>query len=668
MAVYPTSVLVAVDFTHNPFDTGFLWVDISPYVTGRVTFEFGRSNVTGTFQPSQGTLTLDNTDGRFDPSNTSSPYYPNLVARKRIRIQVVLAGTTYTMAWGFVEGWPPRQDGRTKSFVNLTFSDTSGLFSQMQLPDSAWDWQVQNTAPFLWYKLGDTATPKATDSSTSGLPGEWRVFEGAGSPLTGVFMPAPVRQHGEADSVIPAATRKSVSWARMQSEAGQPLGGIVGTPRTPVFVPAWDTQTLPRSGNFTASAWVLYRQAYPVSANSVYASTVPMNQPLFNWGLPRVTAWTLFLDTLGKLTWNFAISPAVTLGVPNIGPSLDDGLPHLIVATLSGTTLTTYVDGVPYTPINVTSVMPAPIYPCVVGYANTDPTGLQSTINDVAFWSHALSGSQIGLLAWAGKYGSTDGSTNVLTTDISFSQGFDLANIQTLTGLRFSGGLKIAGTLGGLTLGDYFAKVAASEQGLLYVADDGTVTFLGRSWPTQTTSANVQWTLTDDATAGLGYSDMTFRDFATDVLNDATVTYPGGSARAVNAASVAKFGTVSGSIDTLLADPLDAQQVANFRAWRFGTPPVGGVMPDTITIYPNTVAEWGMVTLVGITDRLHIIRTRPDGSQIVGDYWVQKIRHDFDASQGGEWSTKLGLMPADHPAKPFVLDVSLLDSTDVYWI
>lgn len=666
MAYYPTSITVGIDFTHGPFDTGFLFVDVTPYVTGQVTFELGRSNVTTTFQPAQGTLTLDNTDGRFDPSNTAGPYYGNLLPRKRIRIQTVVSGTTYTMAWGYVEGWAPRQDDRHKSFVDLTFSDTSSLFSQVKLPESAWDWQVDNTDPFLWYRLGSTDTPKATES-VRGLTGEWRVFEGAGSPLTGIFMPKPVRQHGEADSVIPATTRKSVSWARMQSEAGQPLGGIAGTPRTPVFVPAWDTQDLPK-GDFAAGAWVQYRQAYPVSANTAYASTVPMNQPLFTWGIPRQFAWTLYLDTNGKLTWNFSIGTTVTVGVFSFGPVLDDGLPHLIVLSRTGTTLSTYVDGIPYTPINISSVLPAPIYPCVVGYANPDPTGLQSTIGDVLFWSHSLSGSQISLLAWAGKYGSTDGSTNVLTTNVSFFQGFDLANLDTFKSCSFTDGLRIAGTLDGLTLGQYFEKLAASEQGLIFIADDSTVTFHGRSWVRRNATANVQWSLGDNAAATIGYSEMTYRDFATDVLNDVTVTYPGGEAHSTNAASVAKFGTVSGSIDTLLLDPLDAQQVANFRAWRYGTPPPGGLMPDKLTIYPNTLPEWGLVTLVQIIDRINVTRTRPNGTTIVGDYWVQSIRHEFDAEAGGAWATTLGLMPADHPAKPFVLDVSLLDSTDVLWI
>jgi len=57
-------------------------------------------------------LTLDNRDGRFTPFNIASPYYPNVLPMRRIRIRAVWDANTYPVYYGFVEGWP------------VTFNDT----------------------------------------------------------------------------------------------------------------------------------------------------------------------------------------------------------------------------------------------------------------------------------------------------------------------------------------------------------------------------------------------------------------------------------------------------------------------------------------------------------------------------------------------------------------
>jgi hypothetical protein len=51
-------------------------------------------------------LTLDNRDGRFTPFNIASPYYPNVLPMRRIRIRAVWDANTYPVYYGFVEGWP----------------------------------------------------------------------------------------------------------------------------------------------------------------------------------------------------------------------------------------------------------------------------------------------------------------------------------------------------------------------------------------------------------------------------------------------------------------------------------------------------------------------------------------------------------------------------------
>lgn len=64
-----------------------VWTDISDYVI-QIDINRGRSRDLEQFQAGTVTYRLDNSDGRFNPLNTSSPYYPNVKPNKRIRTRV----------------------------------------------------------------------------------------------------------------------------------------------------------------------------------------------------------------------------------------------------------------------------------------------------------------------------------------------------------------------------------------------------------------------------------------------------------------------------------------------------------------------------------------------------------------------------------------------------
>lgn len=68
-------------------------------------------------------LVLDNQDGRFTPMNSLSPYYPNIVPMRRVRIRAVWNSTTYPVFQGYVEGWPLRFPARKDQVVTLELVD-----------------------------------------------------------------------------------------------------------------------------------------------------------------------------------------------------------------------------------------------------------------------------------------------------------------------------------------------------------------------------------------------------------------------------------------------------------------------------------------------------------------------------------------------------------------
>jgi hypothetical protein len=63
------------------------------------------------FSPGRLTLTLLNTDGRYDPFNTSGPYYPNIDVGKFIKVQAIYDGTTYDRFAGIIEDIQPSRQG-----------------------------------------------------------------------------------------------------------------------------------------------------------------------------------------------------------------------------------------------------------------------------------------------------------------------------------------------------------------------------------------------------------------------------------------------------------------------------------------------------------------------------------------------------------------------------
>ena len=67
-----------------------VFVDVTSYVSGQISITRGRSRQTDQFQAGTASFTLRNEDRSFDPSNTASPYYPNV--GPRAQVQILIAG------------------------------------------------------------------------------------------------------------------------------------------------------------------------------------------------------------------------------------------------------------------------------------------------------------------------------------------------------------------------------------------------------------------------------------------------------------------------------------------------------------------------------------------------------------------------------------------------
>lgn len=89
---------------------GALFYDISDY-TRSISTSRGRRRSLDRFATGTATIVLDNRDRRFDPSNTSSPYYNSTVGVSGVvpAIPVIVratwSDTTYTVFRGFIDSW-----------------------------------------------------------------------------------------------------------------------------------------------------------------------------------------------------------------------------------------------------------------------------------------------------------------------------------------------------------------------------------------------------------------------------------------------------------------------------------------------------------------------------------------------------------------------------------
>ena len=70
-----------------------VWTDVTTYCLGFDT-KLGRQHELNRVEAGTATVRLDNKDRRFDPANTSSPYSPNVLPNKRLRIRATWNSTT----------------------------------------------------------------------------------------------------------------------------------------------------------------------------------------------------------------------------------------------------------------------------------------------------------------------------------------------------------------------------------------------------------------------------------------------------------------------------------------------------------------------------------------------------------------------------------------------
>src|SRR3990172_10103782 len=102
----PTAYTLEIAFASNPLDASPTWTDVSEYLISGESRR-GRNKEFDRSDPGSLKLRLSNNDRRFEPTNTASPYAPNVLPLKKVRLSVTHNAVTYRGWTGYVERWPP---------------------------------------------------------------------------------------------------------------------------------------------------------------------------------------------------------------------------------------------------------------------------------------------------------------------------------------------------------------------------------------------------------------------------------------------------------------------------------------------------------------------------------------------------------------------------------
>jgi hypothetical protein len=138
------TLTVEIGFDSNPLDATQTYSDVSAYARN-IEINRGRQHALDDFQTGTCSVVLDNTDDRFNPLNTASPYYDSATGEtkvkpfKKIRVSAVYDSTTYRLFTGFVTGYPESFGGQgVDSSVRVQAVDLFKLFNLNTIGSRSW--------------------------------------------------------------------------------------------------------------------------------------------------------------------------------------------------------------------------------------------------------------------------------------------------------------------------------------------------------------------------------------------------------------------------------------------------------------------------------------------------------------------------------------------------
>ena len=545
------------------------WTDVSAYVelADGINVTWGRGDERSTADANTLSLTLDNSDGRFTAARTTSPYYPNVLLYKPIRVLAdPVDGAEMPLFTGYINAWPVAWED-TDAYAKVSVSASSRL-ARLGL-NAQWRSLVEETylydSPVAYYPLGDPeGSTLAADVSGLGA-----------APLP-----------------------------------------LVGDPAVPVV---FGTATGPGTDDLTAATFAggqYLGNAFNDSAVSFSSQTAGLfflrngtpasNETLAFWGAG--SELHLFLNTSGKVQFT---QVGVRTGlIFQSSTNVCDGAIHHAALTIDGTAgrVRLYVDGV--LQVEDTNLWG----PQTVGNFKVGEE-LTGVLAHVARFPTELTAARVLAHATAGLTGHVGE-----TTDARFDRYALLADIPTTEVNSEAGSTTVVhiDTTGGNVV-DLLRQVEATEAGVMFDALDGTLTLHNRAH--RYTSPSV---LTLDFAKHEVGADYSPRLDPTALANDITVIGPTTSAHVVDTTSIDAYGIATTSSATASQDINEPVNLASWAKHKYAQPKprVPALTVDALAQVGKTVT-CAQVMAVTVGDKITVANHPQQAALSITDYFVE---------------------------------------------
>jgi Concanavalin A-like lectin/glucanases superfamily len=584
------------------------WVDVTSFVRN-VAIRRGRNHELGRTTAGVATITLDNLDRRFDPTNGSSPYSPNVKPMAHVRVTATYLAVTYDVFRGFVEDFGQQWAGPA--------ANTKGdAFVPLQAVDA-----------FKVLSLLSATTPAMLAEADKAI-GYWGFDSQNASGELLVTVP------GNPTALLNEAPASGTSY--LKAVAGPVLGGSFG------------------GGGFTNSAQPFYRTSGPVFPGDDLGEEWQLDL-----GDLSIEAWVkvdaaaspsavvaTVLNVSNQSAQLTVTAPpakiALRVGSPSAGQPVSTGTVgtgawHHVAATRIGSTFRYYIDGA------LDSTKAAVISPGGIAPFNVElSTGAQAgnAIAHLAFYDYALTDAQVAAHAGAdcGRFPPQLSGTAIdaYLTAVGWPAG--LRSIQT-------GASRVAFTPDGSAL-DVLQSIAEdTEHGIFVVAGDGKVTFLGRDTLENSNTAVATF---GDGAGEVVYQDLDLSYDDQDLWTEVTVSGPNGPAFTTSdATAVTAYGRRTLDVSGVAADFTEMASQGQGLLNRYKAP---AVRPVALTLHSDRATLHQLQRVIG--ERTTVKRRPPGGGTLSVDAFIEGIDNDVPVDGWPVTTLRLG---APEPATSWIL-------------
>lgn len=548
---------------------------------------------------------------------------------------------TFTRFTGFVDTWDYQPLGGNRgAAVRVSASDAFTQLAGRPLRSAWWN-AVLDQSPTWFYDLGEDFNPTAADSS--------------GNALNATVNTHAVGQGS--DPVRPLLGGKSVKFGPLTKDEGIRLPSSARVTAEP----------------YTWGAWV---QVDQISNLSSYTQNLT-GRKIFSQAQEDSDGWRLLVflqygsidsttDPAAPVIDSWVLGTYVTgtgfASIVNYWSTLDDTYPHFVTVTVSGTTVTVYIDGRQALPrvsfSGFAGTMVGTYIGNDAGTAGT-PNGFAfpGWVDDVFLLPVALDYLEVAALydtavsAFAGE--STGPRVSRILDDLTWPAGARRIAVGEVP-------LTSQDTAGQTALG-YLQLVETTEGGQLFVGRHGEMVFNGAA---ELAELGTDPVLFDDATSGVNILGEGFRLTHDDrfLYTTADVAVEGGVAqRYENTDAVARYGDrgYSTSVIAQTATVAYARAAGIVERYRRPLPRL-----DQFTVAPEKTPSgsraqaWADVLSMELGDTVQLQFQLLDTGDSYDDY--QDLASYTETISGGAWVFTYTVTPRD----PAYDNLFAFDSTD----